>query len=470
MKRISTVLALIAIASPAFGQYTARLPTTTTPDGNRTVQSIPVVNPDGTPIAAGGGGTPTGAAGSPNSNVVSVQGVSGGTPAPVIGPLTDSQLRAAAVPVTGAFYQATQPVSQQDATGSGSLALTTANAVYAIPMSAGRNALGLTISGLSGSGATITVERSNNGGTTWTNANTTESSATGSLSATITADGQARVGVAGATNIRLRVSTAGSGTATIAYNATTASGPVFLTGYLPSYSAPDGRIIGGVDSRFINGTAISTGSGTTDAGTQRVSLATDGIPQVQGNVANGATDTGNPVKIGARVSDNPPTLTANTRSDAFIGTDGTLRVSIRAPTYNLIQNLPAGQISYPTNSTGTAGYITMNGLYVYNGSDMSVVRGNNQGMNVNAIGGAAIATGQVSVGTSPTLIVAARPGRQEVTVTPTASTVFYVGATGVTTTTGLYVPAGQSVTIKTGAAVYGVVASGTLLVSEIELY
>lgn len=174
-----------------------------------------------------------------------------------------------------------------DATGSGSLALATANATYIIPLSGGRNAVGLTITGLTGSGSTITVERSNNGGTTWTAANTTESSATASLSSTITADGQARVGVAGATNIRLRVSTTGTGTATIAYNATTAAGPVFLTSTLPSYSTPDGRIIGGVDNRFVNGTAISVGSGATDNGTQRVSLATDGNQATAANQTNG---------------------------------------------------------------------------------------------------------------------------------------------------------------------------------------
>lgn len=59
----------------------------------------------------GGGSTPTGPAGTPNANVVTVQGISGGTVLPVAGPLTDAQLRASGVPVTGAFYQATQPVS-----------------------------------------------------------------------------------------------------------------------------------------------------------------------------------------------------------------------------------------------------------------------------------------------------------------------------------------------------------------------
>ena len=54
----------------------------------------------GLPAGAGGGGgsggsVPTGSAGSPNASVVSVQGVSGG----------------AGVPVTGTFWQSTQPVS-----------------------------------------------------------------------------------------------------------------------------------------------------------------------------------------------------------------------------------------------------------------------------------------------------------------------------------------------------------------------
>lgn len=156
-----------------------------------------------------------------------------------------------------------------DVTGSGSLNTATANATYTINLSGGRSALGLRLSGLTASGATLTVERSNDGGTTWTNANTTESSATASLSSTITADGQARVGVAGATNIRLRVSTTGTGTVSIAYNATAASGPVFLVGNLPSYTTPDGRIIGGVDNRYVAGTLISTNAGNADAGTQR---------------------------------------------------------------------------------------------------------------------------------------------------------------------------------------------------------
>jgi hypothetical protein len=67
----------------------------------------------------GGGGTPTGTAGTPNSAVVSVQGISGGTPLPVqntaalpAGTNTIGNVNInGTVPVSGTFYQATQPVS-----------------------------------------------------------------------------------------------------------------------------------------------------------------------------------------------------------------------------------------------------------------------------------------------------------------------------------------------------------------------
>lgn len=62
--------------APAHAQYTATLPTTCRADGSQCVASTPVTNPDGTPIAA----APTGTAGTPNSNVQTVQGITNGTP------------------------------------------------------------------------------------------------------------------------------------------------------------------------------------------------------------------------------------------------------------------------------------------------------------------------------------------------------------------------------------------------------
>jgi hypothetical protein len=63
--------------------------------GNGGASAIVVSGGSGRPNGAGGGPVPTGSAGSPSASIVTVQGVSGGT----------------GVPVTGAFWQATQPVS-----------------------------------------------------------------------------------------------------------------------------------------------------------------------------------------------------------------------------------------------------------------------------------------------------------------------------------------------------------------------
>lgn len=50
-------------------------------------------------------------------------------------------------------------------------------------------------------------------------------------------------------------------------------------------------------------------------------------PQIQGNVADGVADSGNPVKIGGYVAGGLPTLTQNTRSNAYISTAGQLLVA-----------------------------------------------------------------------------------------------------------------------------------------------
>lgn len=78
--------------------------------------------------------------------------------------------------------------------------------------------------------------------------------------------------------------------------------------------------------------------------------------------------------------------------------------------------------------------------------------------------GTSIATAAVSVGTSATLLSAADSLRQAVTIQNNdASADLYVGGSGVTTATGIKVPAGGSITLdKTTAAIYGRVSSGTV--------
>lgn len=52
--------------------------------------------------------------------------------------------------------------------------------------------------------------------------------------------------------------------------------------------------------------------------------------QVQGNVASGATDSGNPVKVGGVYKATPSTLTDGQRGDLQVGTRGSLNVSLLA--------------------------------------------------------------------------------------------------------------------------------------------
>lgn len=93
------------------------------------------------------------------------------------------------------------------------------------------------------------------------------------------------------------------------------------------------------------------------------------------------------------------------------------------------------------------------------------------GFNVVARGSAAIATGQVLVGTTATLIAAARTLRQRITVTVTTAVGCAFGNSGVTLTTGypLAAVAGASDTTDTTAALYGVCAS-TATVGYKEIY
>jgi hypothetical protein len=83
-----------------------------------------------------------------------------------------------------------------------------------------------------------------------------------------------------------------------------------------------------------------------------------------------------------------------------------------------------------------------------------------------------LATAQVSVGATATLIVAARAGRKEVTIVNHGTTALYLGPSAVSATTGQLLAgvAGEGVTYSGGAAVYGVTVSGSQTVSVAEVY
>lgn len=85
-----------------------------------------------------------------------------------------------------------------------------------------------------------------------------------------------------------------------------------------------------------------------------------------------------------------------------------------------------------------------------------------------------IATAQVTVASTVggTPIAVARPGRGEIQITNTAATAVYLGIAGVTTATGTLLPGiiGATVVLKTTAAIFGIVASTSVLVTVLETF
>lgn len=86
-----------------------------------------------------------------------------------------------------------------------------------------------------------------------------------------------------------------------------------------------------------------------------------------------------------------------------------------------------------------------------------------------SVGGSLNTTGQVSVGSSATPIIAANT-RQGVLITnPSTSVTVFIGGAGVTTSNGQELLPGCSLTLPVVSAVYGVVATGSQTVSYVEV-
>ena len=79
------------------------------------------------------------------------------------------------------------------------------------------------------------------------------------------------------------------------------------------------------------------------------------------------------------------------------------------------------------------------------------------------------ATGQVSITNAATSIIAANTSRQGVIITNTSTTVaVFIGASGVTATTGAYLGPGAT-SLPATSAFYGITSSSTATVSYLEV-
>ena len=84
--------------------------------------------------------------------------------------------------------------------------------------------------------------------------------------------------------------------------------------------------------------------------------------------------------------------------------------------------------------------------------------------------GGSLSVGQVFVANTATLILGANANRMRLIIIQTGTTAVYIGGSGVATNTGQYMVgiAGYPISIRTTAAVYGIVSTGTQTVTYME--
>ncbi|MGI4744971.1 MAG: hypothetical protein ACRYGI_11430 [Janthinobacterium lividum] len=211
----------------------------------------------------------------------------------------------------------------------------------------------------------------------------------------------------------------------------------------------------------------TTSAGGATAGNQTATGAN--AQTVQGNVASGATDAGNPVGIGGYASSATPTaVPAGSRVKAWYTLNGAGVFTTPGIAVSSFGTYGAASLAIPMQADGGSRPYA-SGMLVYNNvsgnAELPVKDGN--GLWTVAKGGSNIATGQVSVGMTATLIAAGRAGRQRITVSKQAATNCAYGGPAVTLTTG-YIPdnsaapaAGMSFARDTAAPFYGVCAAAT---------
>lgn len=168
-----------------------------------------------------------------------------------------------------------------------------------------------------------------------------------------------------------------------------------------------------------------------------------------------------PLPNGAAVASAQPALNADGGALAHV-----MNFPASQPVSAAALPLPAGaatsakQAALGTAGTPSADVLTVQGAA--SGTPMAV-----------AFSRASISTGQVSnIGTAATLIVAARAGRASVVIIQETTTLIRIGPSSVTLTSGVPLPGTQysQFEVPGGAAVYGIVASGTGSVSYIETF
>lgn len=188
----------------------------------------------------------------------------------------------------GTVNQGTSPwvVSQPDQVSSGTLNSATLNTAYTVNLANGEGIVGFNVSGLTASGATLTIEAQIGSASSWRPTNGFASS-TGTVFTTLTTDQGFRVNVGGRTAIRLRVSSTGTGTITVASSAASVSDLVGISSPIPPGSNTIGTVVapsvtpraGTASTITTGGTAVTIVTGPCNGGyiTNPINAAAQGI-------------------------------------------------------------------------------------------------------------------------------------------------------------------------------------------------
>ncbi len=226
-----------------------------------------------------------------------------------------------------------------------SLDTTTTSKPAVFDLLANESVMGVNVAGLTAAGATLTIEGSSDAkaasdsGKAWFSVVGVPFSCPAPATfTTLTTDQSFKVDVSGLTNLRFRVSSTGTGNATIGLNA-----------------------IPGASMEVCGGAPFSTGSGATDSGTQRVVLATGGA--TQSTVAPG-TAPSNASVVGGVYTATAPSPSDGQTMAVRLDASGNLRTSqpLGAPTW-----WPATYLSIASNSVTTiSARATRSAVTIYN--------------------------------------------------------------------------------------------------------
>lgn len=134
---------------------------------------------------------------------------------------------------------------------------------------------------------------------------------------------------------------------------------------------------------------VASSSGTADVnltkvgGTAVVTGGVNGLLAVAGNAASGATDSGNPVKVGGRYNTTLPTLTDGQRGDVQLDPRGNLAVLARMGQFtagDAVANTSTGSLPFSTQSAPSGSATLMvTGAYLFNGTTWDRARGDTSG-------------------------------------------------------------------------------------------